>query len=149
MNGYRILSATFLGIGVISTFSGLQQNSFASCDEEMHYSSKCLNAHDGPPVENGSTPYCEWENNQCGPASGGSGCDDKYGVGYSGRCLIPVIGTEDDYNCFQDAFQTFIYIPWYSAECVQNNAECNCEWTETSTRQIMSICDCYDEEVEW
>lgn len=149
MNGYRILSTAFFVIGMVCVCVGLQQRSVAgNCDIELYYAHKCISAHSNEPIQSGSIPYCEWANNICGMAAGGSGCDDQYGSGSDGVCISVILGSQENYDCYEDAFQTFISVPWYTAECVQNNAECNCVWTETSTTQLMTVCNCYDEEVE-
>lgn len=152
MNGYRIVSMFSFGVGAVFLMSGFQQmGQAATCEEAVRYSQKCIGAHQIGPKQNASTPYCEWENNECIKPATGSGCNNKYGSGIAGECDPLVVGTDEVFDCYEDSHETFVLIPYYSASCVQNNAECNCVWTQvTSPGPLpMQLCDCYDVEVEY
>lgn len=148
MKSCRLVAAVLYVCGLMCVLLGWEGMTRAqSCDAELYESAHCISAHTGGPVPSASHAYCHWENNVCVQAPN-SRCFDRWGVAYSGKCEWDPIGTTELYNCFKDAFATLVYLHWYEAHCRQHNAECNCEWEQTTTIQTVQLCDCYDEAVD-
>ncbi len=146
----HILSAVCCFVGLLSLMAGLEKTGrAANCTEVEHNSKFCDGAHLGAPIENASGSYCELDagGTEC-VATSGSSCVDRYGVVYSGKCEPHVLGTGTTYDCFEDAVQTVLVVPFYTSHCVADGSGCACVWTKTTTTQPVTTCDCYDVEQE-
>ncbi len=149
MKSLRMLAGVFYAGGLLSLLLGLEGISRAQiCTEVKWTSATCANATTKEPFENESGSYCEWVNNNC-QATANTACVDRWGFAVEGDCVPDPIGSTVTFTCYEDSFVTFVNLSWYTAQCEQDNGDCNCVWEVSSTTNPVQVCDCYDVENHW